>query len=233
MFHPPRITGRWAVTLLELLIVLVIISILASVATGVYTGETRRARIVATRDLIRQLELSIAQYEIDLGLLPPSGSGEDLPPTALAIDPNRSDGSGYLFVSLVHSVSGNSLAPASALWKNPYITFQAEQLAPLGTDTSGAAPMINILDSWGNPIRYVVSTDYSVNNGNFSGGTAVFSATAPDGANPDLPSPNPFLAFGETFYNPRTFQIISFGPDGQSLEFFPGAADDDITNFGF
>ena len=65
----------------------------------------------------------------------------------------------------------------------------------------------------------------------------MFSGAAPGGANPDLPAPNPFLALGETYYNPQTFQLLSFGPNESTFEpgtvNYQGAEADDITNFGY
>lgn len=245
--------NRAGVTMLELLVAVIIVGILATISVGVYTGQIRRARIAATKDLIRQLEIAIARYEVDLGVLPPSGSsyifdpiGPVLPITEDNIE-DRWSGSGLLHVALVHSMTGNVLRPASPLWQGPYITFQAEQLSE---ESAFASPSeINILDSWGNPVLYVESRDYEFsstridiiddNDGDglldFWGGTRMFSdlEDEPFGpglpyvdiptADPDLPNPNPFALRGETFYNASTFQIVSLGPDGQTT-FFPARA---------
>lgn len=226
-----------AVTLLELLVVVLIISILATIATGVYTGQTRRARIAATEDLIRQLDMAITRYEVDTGSFPPSGTGTTLEPPAVS---SREDGSGYLHLALVHSLSGNALVPASALWDGPYINVQSENLLSI-TPANPQPGSINFLDSWGNPIIYVKAEDYSITGATFNGGTETFSGTM-EGADPDLPAPNPFRAQGETFYNPTTYQLISFGPDGDTLRLviggfgqfqFLGTDPDDINNFGY
>lgn len=235
---------RWAVTLLELLVVVLIIGILSTVATGVYTGEVRRARIAATQDLIRQLEIAITRYEVDLGQFPPSGSGSVFPPLDLAAGglTNRRDGSGYLYAALVHSMSGNQFVPASDLWEGPYINLQASQLARTDETAFDAPGEIDILDVWGNPIRYVRSEDYDFSSPDFSGGTRLFNSTAPEGADPDLPAPNPFVSLGETYYNAKGVQIYSLGPDGVTLGTvgagsailnFRGAAEDDVNNFGY
>jgi type II secretory pathway pseudopilin PulG len=243
---PQTAARRMAVTLLELLVVVLILSILATIATGVYTNQTRRARIAATRDLIGQLKIAITRYEVDLGVFPPSGSSKVYPPSALSSTNTADfrDGSGLLQLALVHSMSGNAANPASSLWLGPYINVHAEQLkAPAGAETPGN---YDLLDFFGNPLIYVKSDDYAINNGvtteDFTGGTQVFSGSAPSGANPDLPAPNPFLALGETYYNPSGYQIISKGPDGLTLTaavpplgtlVYKGAAADDITNFGY
>jgi prepilin-type N-terminal cleavage/methylation domain-containing protein len=218
-----------AVTLLELLAVVMIVSILATVATGVYTGEIKRARISATKDLIHQLDVAIARYEVDCGSLPPSGSADaSVPPEASS----RQSGSGYLHLALVHSMSGDASKPASASWKGPYINLQADQVAHSDTSTSSSTTLnvglMNILDPWSNKIIYVEHADYT-QTGDVSG-TKTFSGTAPDGANPDLPAPYPY---GEAYYNPSTDQLLSYGPDGQTLSGYPGAAKDDVNNFGY
>lgn len=230
---------QWAVTLMELLVVVLIISILATIATGVYTGEARRARVAATQDLIKQLEIGIARYEVDTGSLPPSGSGAQLPPSEMTTGSSRLNGSGYLFIALTKSLSGNSMKPLSPLWDGPYIQFQAKQLK---SQVSNVPGRIDIVDAWGNPILYVNANDYTKSGGGFNGGTRLFTGTLPAGANTDLPAPNPFAALGETYYNTSTYQLVSLGPDGQSgsivnvLSFsysFVGTDADDITNFGF
>lgn len=214
-----RKTARLAVTLLELLVVLLIVSILATLATGVYTGETRRAKVAATAALIHDLELAIARYEIDLGVIPPSGSG------SLSALSTGADGSGFLYTALVHSVSGNAYSPANSLWRGPYINLQAKNLDSGAT----SAGQTDILDAWGNPVVYFASYDYVSD-----GATQMFSGTAPTGADPDLPAPNPFVSLGETYYNTSTCQIYSLGPDGATLsDPYAGAAADDVSNFGY
>lgn len=216
---------RWGVTLLELLVVVVILSLLATLATGIYTGQTRKARIAATRSLIKDLEIAIARYEIDLGQLPPSGSGAPALPAAIL---SRSNGSGYLYTALVHSIDGSAYEPSSPLWNGPYINLQANHY----DGTQSNLTERDILDPWGGAIYYVMNEDYNVSGGTFEGGTQFFASSLPSGGNPDLPAPNPVLDLGETFYNTSTYQIISFGPDGETLGSpYWGGALDDITNF--
>lgn len=248
-------TCRQAVTLLELLVVVLIISILSTIATGVYTNQTRRAKIAAAQDLIHQLSLAIARYEVDTGSLPPSGSGVSPIPPAAA---NRYDGSGYLHMALMYSMSGSANKPASALWQGPYINVQVGQVAipstiplantstsPSNSFSSGSANtatgigMYSFLDPWQMPIIYVMSQDYASVGTNFSGGTRLFTGTAPTQSetsytvNPNLPWPNLFVAQGETYYNTNTYELISFGPNSVTYPGYNGADIDDITNFGY
>ena len=67
-------TKKTAVTLLELLVVVMILGILSTIAVTVYTGHVERARVAACRDIIRQIELAVNRYEVDTGQLPPSSS---------------------------------------------------------------------------------------------------------------------------------------------------------------
>lgn len=219
------------------MVVVLILSILATIATGVYTGKTQEARIAAAHALIHNLEVAITRYEIDTGSLPPSGSG----PMPVTTTDARNNGSGYLHEVLVHGVSSNAYQPGSNLWKGPYLTLQIGSFAVKDAGGNINAPgMIDILDPWGMPILYYAWPEYATTTGNYSGGTYLFTATAPDGANANLPAPNPY-ASTETYYNPRTFQLISFGPDAATLSptsaaglnfSLAGAAADDITNFG-
>ena len=64
--------AKKGVTLIELMAVVLIVAILASIAVGVYTGYVQRARFAVARTTIAELDLAVARYEIDLGVLPPS-----------------------------------------------------------------------------------------------------------------------------------------------------------------
>jgi type II secretory pathway pseudopilin PulG len=232
-----------AVTLMELLVVVLIISILSTIATGVYTNQTRRARVAATQDLIRQLSVAITRYENDLGAFPPSGTSTVFPPTSTGA---RYDGSGLLELALVHSMNGNANAPASSLWQGPYISLQAGATLPtpiIATDTpvTTASQYVmggyNIVDPWGGTIHYVQHEDYGTSTGTtFAGGTTLFPPgfdAAAAGANSNLPAPNPYYAT-EIYYNPSTYQLFSYGPDGKTLaKPYYGTAADDINNFGY
>lgn len=224
------LSRRMAVTLMELMVVVLIIGILSTIATGVYTGKTHEARIAAAHALIHNLEVAITRYELDTGSLPPSGSGVlPLDVITSGSTTTRENGSGYLHLALVHSVSNNATAPASTLWKGPYINLQLDQIQPKGKDAATPG-MINIVDPWGNPILYFASPEYSGTSAGYTGGTKMFT-TPVAGANPKLPAPNPFAS--EVYYNPKTFQLIGFGPDGTTLDSYPGAGADDINNFGY
>lgn len=207
------------VTLLELIVVVVIVSILSTVAVGVFTKEISRAKYARARAEIRTLEVAIAQYEVDTGHLPPSGSGSNFAPSNITTT-GLAAGSGYLQMSLRSSLNGFPNSPLSQRWLGPYIDWDYNRLGNLNGDSIMTSPgntaalgEICFLDPWGGPYIFIRATDYATR-----GGT-------------ELSSTNPFFAT-ETYYNPSTFQIISEGP---TLDTLPapsrGTQSDDVTNF--
>lgn len=242
-----------AVTLLELLAVVLIIGILATIGSNTYIGQVRRARVAATADLIRELEIAIARYEVDVGAIPPSGSANLTfsggvissigTPSLIDIDDETDTelpGSSLLHLALVHSVSGSALAPADNTWRGPYIDFQSENI-----ETDASTNRTQILDAFGRPIHYLTAQKYV--HGTFTG-TEMFDGTESSAvsgaANSDLPSPNPF-ASTETHYNVTTFQLFSLGNNGATFGtngsaasstgdlIYAGTEADDVNNFGY
>ncbi|MBI1293311.1 prepilin-type N-terminal cleavage/methylation domain-containing protein [bacterium] len=227
--------SRHAVTLLELLVVLVIISILSTVAVGVYSKEVTRARFARARQEIRTLEIAITQYEVDTGQFPPSGRGSFIASGNWTFGDYI--GTGNLQLALRSSFSGDPANPLNARWNGPYVDWDINRMgdangvpltATSGTSTvsvvgaiapiaggainGGSIADIHFLDPWGTPYYYVRASDYA-------------------SAGAQLPSTNP-LAATEVYFNPTTFQIISFGPDLTSLDVPQrGLSGDDITNF--
>jgi prepilin-type N-terminal cleavage/methylation domain-containing protein len=208
------------VTLLELMVVVVIIAILSTIAVGIYTKEILRAKYARTRAEIRTLEIAIAQYEVDTGQLPPSGSGTQYFPLPLD-QTNPTTGCAYLTMSLRTSLSNQLATTVSRRWLGPYIDWDYNKIGDANgtpiTDTNNLstnnAAELHFLDSFGSPFLYIRASDYRD-----LGGTA-------------LPATNPF-ASAETYFNPATFQIISFGADRTSSAAPNRGLDaDDITNF--
>lgn len=210
------------VTLIELMVVVVIISILSTIAVGVYTKEITRAKYAKARAEIRVLEIAATQYEVDTGQLPPSGSGTltGTTWTQQAVGSTGAyTGSGNLQLALRSSLNGQAKAPLSTRWQGPYVDWDYNRMGDLAgnpiTTASGEGTnqaQINFLDPWGMPYHWIVSSDY------VNGGTV-------------LPSTSPFFA-SETYYNPSTYQLISFGANRLSLD--PpnrGTQPDDASNF--
>ncbi|MBX7246924.1 MAG: prepilin-type N-terminal cleavage/methylation domain-containing protein [Candidatus Sumerlaeaceae bacterium] len=193
-----------AFTLIELMVVVIILSMLALLVMGSYFNQVERARKAAAKATIAEMEVAITRYQVDTCVYPPSLS---------AASP---DGCGMLELVLIHSTSGNSNIPSSAMWKGPYLTVKQELLGDLNGNnviTGLTAGNVQILDPWNNAYRYVLESNYNLY------GTV-------------LPSSHPY-ATTETYYNPSTFQIVSRGPDGVTLaDPNYGTGADDINNFG-
>ncbi|MBI3736088.1 prepilin-type N-terminal cleavage/methylation domain-containing protein [Candidatus Sumerlaeota bacterium] len=267
---------RRGVTLLELVVVILIITILSTIATNVYTGQVQRAKVAATRSTIRDLSVAVVRYEIDTGELPLSGSGTvtltgNIPTAVGRTYPipnmssvNNRDGCGFLYLELVHSLSGNSSQRYPTTWGGPYIEFNASIIKTKDDTGTDLVPgMVQILDSFGAPFEFINHLEYNpavplplnkhfdvTGVPNYPGGqgTEDFGALKPLSAQPELPSPNPFLAT-ETYYNPQTYQIYSVGLNGQTFDNvvppsddtaanqfgtkYRGTEYDDVNNFGF
>jgi len=210
---------QYAVTLTELLVVVVILGILASIAITVYTGHVDRARVAACRDIIRQIELAVNCYETDTGQIPPSSSGLTYSPDALVYEGNATQGSfgcGYLQLALLHSLSGDLHRPLNYRWLGPYLELDEDQIGDrFGMSPTASTPMgyVQILDPWGMPYYYIRSDDYSS-----LGGTK-------------YPTDHPFYA-SETWYNPSSFQIFSMGKNGTTYAVpYRGEETDDVNNW--
>ncbi len=212
-------TKKTAVTLLELLVVVMILGILSTIAVTVYTGHVERARVAACRDIIRQIELAVNRYEVDTGQLPPSSSGLTFSPDTLIYEGNAFTGSfgcGYLQLALQHSLSGNFYRPLSHRWLGPYMEWDDDQLGDRDgypIDASVPKGYVQFLDPWGMPFYYIKADHYQM-----LGGTK-------------YPTDHPFYA-SETYYNPTSFQVFS---TGRNLNTYPvpyrGEETDDVTNW--
>jgi len=200
-----------AITLLELLVVLGIVGLLATIAYSAYSGHILRAKVAAAFTQISQLELACSQYEADTGQFPPSGS------LVFGDTGQPAEGCGYMLTALITGLSPHG-GPVPPRWKGPYIEVRQSHVGllpagePLDPTTTYPPGSIQLLDPWGMPYHYIRSVDYAG-----LGGTPV-------------PQPSPF----EFWYNPSTFQIVSWGPNFSS-QARPnmGLDDDDVTNFRY
>ncbi len=215
-----RSTG--GITIIELLVVVAIVGLLATIAYSVYSGHIFRAKVAAAATQIHELELAITQYEVDTGQYPPSSSGTRLAPGP--IDPINDPGlgaigCGYLVTCLTASLSGNPYNPIDPRWRGPYIEINQSRVGdvfgqPLDPAQPAILPQVQLLDPWNTPYYYIRSADYAT-----YGGTRV-------------PTNSPFAA--EIWYNPSTFQIVSYGPNGSSQPRpYLGTDYDDISNFRY
>ena len=207
---------RWqGVTIIELLVILAILSILATVAVGNYSASLNRARIAGALAEIRILEEACERYKLDTGQYPPSSSGTQFAPNPLNPDASGA-GCGYMLMSLRASLNGNAFAPLSGHWRGPYIDVDRDQTGTLQGDELTTAtvpmPMVQMLDVWGRPYKYIRFDDYATMGG---------VRTLPN---------DPYSEYHE-FENPFSFQIISAGPDGIMYDLPGTLGEDDLSNF--
>ena len=133
-----------------------------------------------------------------------------------------------MLVSLTKSLNGSVQFPLSRRWAGPYLEIDDLRTGDLAGNTVREVlidPSITVdingdgqlstaelqyFDPWGSPFFYVRFDEYPLFNG------AVY------------PSGHPYRTATETYYNPTTFQIISFGRDGVRSD---TPTSDDIRNF--
>ncbi|MEQ8821736.1 MAG: prepilin-type N-terminal cleavage/methylation domain-containing protein [Sumerlaeia bacterium] len=213
------------VSLLELLVVVLVVSILSTIAVGVYSRELIKSKAARARAEISALEVAITRYQLDTGQYPPSGTSGGtfnfLPATDVPYQ-----GSGSLYGALMRGVLENAVdsdAEVTPLWQGPYIDFRdntgvydfpSNTVIDPSVAPSGAVYQTQFLDPFKRPYYYIRSTDYDT-----LGGTL-------------LPASDPLFTIDQ-FYNPSTFQLVSFGPDGQSTvnSGLIGTDPDDLSNW--
>jgi len=70
-----RINSRSGFTLLEIMLVVVIIGMLITVAVVKLSGQSEKARLIATRNQIDSYKNALGVYELDNGLFPTTEQG--------------------------------------------------------------------------------------------------------------------------------------------------------------
>jgi len=233
----PRIR-RAAVTLTELLVVLVIISVLSTIALPVYINQSERARIATARQEVALLGQAQEACGISHGLYLPLQVLDDLSdPQGLMsfrADTLQNEGTGVhaidfnVPISLLgpNSVANPLLGDLSdprinrlvSTWEGPFINFQRFN------DTDKDPTNLNRddypLDPWGNPYLFysplgVIDNIPTINaDGTFSSG--LFNGSLVIGSDP-----NRF----------DRWAIVSLGPNGRS-DFAQIIQDDIVYLFG-
>ena len=72
---PNRISSQSGFTLLEIMLVVVIIGMLITVAVVKLSGQSEKARLVATRNQIDSYKNALGIYELDNGVFPTTEQG--------------------------------------------------------------------------------------------------------------------------------------------------------------
>ncbi|HPA47657.1 MAG TPA: prepilin-type N-terminal cleavage/methylation domain-containing protein [bacterium] len=220
-----------AFTLVELLVVVAIIGILAAIVTPNVITQIDRAKFSKTQALISSLEVALETYKVDYKQYPP---GMYNVPAAKAVSP-------AVFYKIIGerakspvSIQGKDLAvfeSGQPFWASPSDPGTAGPVASIlsqggvpsfvlaaSTDASGDKPKA-IVDAWGSPLYYVSSQVYCPNGNCLEQQMAQRFADMPIAYDQGGTSGNT----RGTPKNPRSFQIISFGPDRSTNQAsFPG-----------
>ena len=102
-----KLNSRSGFTLLEILLVVVIIGFLVSVAVVKLSGQSAKAKVVATQNQIDSFKTALGVYELDNGLFPSTEQGLE---------------------ALIARPSGGALPN----WKGPYLDPPVIRLDPWG-----------------------------------------------------------------------------------------------------
>ncbi|MBL4845743.1 MAG: type II secretion system protein [Planctomycetes bacterium] len=203
----PTRSGR-GFTLVEILVVISIIALLAAISIPALSAVRRSSDTKATKAFLERLRLQIESYSNDFGDYPPSRASR------IGYRGNEVNaGSEILLRCLTTSKKAG-----------PYFEFEDTQLGNTDQDSlaKGANPtrsvirtaeLLEIVDTWGNPILYLHNKDYD------RGGQVL------------LPNGNvtvPAYSHEKTkqFAGLTSFQLWSAGVDGEV------GTDDDVRVFG-
>ncbi len=121
-----------ALTLIELLAVMVIILIIAGMFVGVSGPASKSAKKRKAEVMISALEVAIGMYKADTGLYPPSDTADGIGTTAKLND--------YLSTGGTNS----GVTPATG-WSGPYMEFKQGDISQTNW---------TIIDPWGNSYLY-------------------------------------------------------------------------------
>lgn len=205
-----RNVQRAGFTLLELLAVIMIVGILAAVLITQLSGGERAANTVATKTFMQTLEAIVGEYEREFGRFPSSSFSAE--------QGVASDGQNVGVEALV-------VALYSQGWEAGGHEIEDDRFSNTDEDFSGSSltdfgnrKLLELADSWGNPIAYIHRLDYHVDN------RAYVTITDENKKARTFPKAYKDPVKGRYFKHNR-FQLISAGPDGRFN------TDDDITNF--
>lgn len=208
--HESRSAARAGFSLIELMAVLVIIGILLVFLIPRLGGMGESARANTTRAFLEgQVKTSIAEIEHELGDYPPSAWKDEW-----GAKPNDVNlGSELLYLAIwSEKFQGMGMAEDKRLSNLDGDVLKKKVSVLVSQD------LFELCDEWDNPIAYFHHRDYGRedNYQSYDGETGeVLEARVKAHESPKTKS----------FYNPRSFQLISPGMDGIF------GTDDDITNF--
>ena len=209
----PGPLARAGFTLIELMAVILIIGILAAMLVVNLAGAQESTEIQNTRQRLVTLEAVIEDYNNSRQGDYPASSFDDA-------SGESNDGTNVGVESLVVALFSDGWEAGGAM---PNL---GDELINADGDRSGrkltdfdTRSLLEIPDSWGNPIAYLHRRDYELK-------PRPYVTFDPESGEEIISLPKPFKnATTGRFFQARRFQLISAGPDGTF------DTEDDITSF--
>jgi len=200
--------SRAGFSLIELLAVIVILGILAAFLVPRLAGMGDATRVSLTRSQLSVLEATIKEYEHEMGDYPPSSWKQEW-----GSQPNGVNlGAEVLYVSLWSDDYGGT-----SIKEDELINTDNDQ-SRKGLTSLGSKDLFELRDAWDNPIAYFHRRDYDRGD---------LYVTYDPNTGDEIEDTVKARVSSKTKspHNPRTFQLISAGPNGTFGD------DDDVSNF--
>jgi len=203
---------RAGFTLIELLAVILILSILAGVLITNLRDTTQSAKRQATITLMAEIGGAIEHYRVEQGSCPAS--------SFVTAQEVGNDGLNVGIEALVVTLWSKGYEAGGLLTKlrDTLVNTDGDSSSKQLTDF-GTRELLELPDSWGNPIAYIERADYGLSN------RAYLCLDAESGEPTDsIPTAFKNPRTGQ-YFQPLAFQLISAGEDGRF------GTEDDITTF--
>ena len=205
--HKDRARSSGGFTLIELLIVMTIVGLLAVAFLPQISGVWGLGSEADTTARIAQLRAMIERYERDRGDYPPSEFSRAAMGVIVSVD-STNVGIESLLIHL-HQRSLGNLSLENRDWlMNTDQDHNSAEIPELFTTEK-----LEVVDAWGTPLVYFHNISYGTEQLVILGGEGVDGSSLTAQAMSDE----------RGYLNPRKFQIISAGGDGEF------GTDDDIT----
>lgn len=204
--------ARAGFTLVELLAVILILSILVWALTKGLFEAAGATKLQTTRQLLAKLGAAAEHYQREMGKYPPSS----FEPGQEVANDGRNVGIEAYVVAMFSKKfeAGGLLEDVRDSLVNTDADSSPRQLTDFAT-----RELLEVPDSWGNPVAYIERSDYTATNRRY----LTLDAEASEEVE-SVPVPYKNARTGQ-FYAAQTFQFISAGEDGRF------GTDDDITAF--
>jgi len=254
MQNPKHQNKKRAVTLTELLVVVVIISLLATIAVPVYVNKAEQARIATAIQETRELANAEEQCALVHGVYIPLQMLDDNPVDTSRFTTNRTDDVGntnaagpiYLVHATLPIVQQQGNQPMLSEWSN---TSSRNYIIVRKIYENWAGPFINInraaftdeIRISGNPGNQLVSFDFPLDPwGNPYRLYSPLGVVGTGALNEDFTNAYTSFSDGQITYNDPNrfdrFAVVSYGPDrhtkGQANATWNAERDDIYHLFG-